>query len=254
MVATPEKKRENALVDVLLDLARNLKNAAAYIEANDLHVDHLLGDACSRLGACRRFAHLFRSSNGGRYDPSQLLREVSGQVSASDTPHGGDFYQLYRGDSVQIRECLSVVMDSIDVQGARALSIAYIASDHSHFALGIPSGGRFKETLSLDGHFRMEADDLEDRWSVATGGGAVQWSSNSVELYLEGDSPIPSSSENFREAGQLLEEAGKKLEPWRGAIGTFEEGFGTADETKRIYGDAVAIALEHVQRAMEVMV
>lgn len=251
-----ERRRQNLIVNALLDITDELKEAADKInEEDDLHVDHLLKDSLEHLSACRSYVTLYRTPVIKRYDPSAVLREVSGQEGPAEPefPPRSEF--LPKGDARQIKECLKTLFNNVSMgpQGAMYFTLVSSGAD-SHFALGFPPGGTFLDPMLLEGRIEVSHADLTSCWTAASDGGPVVWRDNGVELFLSGQAQIEAASGEFGAVADSLNQAIVKLQPWRGAIGTHDPGYASHDEAKKLYIETIGLVQGRINEAMDGLV
>jgi hypothetical protein len=236
-----------ARVGVILDKTTPETADGAFSE-----LDLTLRDAQALLDACRRFATLVRPSSHAPYRPVHLLRRLSAQLSApSCAQEAAADVELPRGDEAQVAECLKLLVDNARLpQGGSLHHSAFLDNDEPHITMSLAGGGRFDEPLLL-GPFAFDAEAFQACWRAATAGGAVERDDGGVRLWLTGDADVPGGLKQAAAAAGPAGRAAQALMPWRGAIGVYDEGYASVEESLRLYRQASETARRYAGMAKE---
>jgi hypothetical protein len=118
--------------------------------------------------------------------------------------------------------------------------------------MSLSAGGRFDDPLRF-GPFALDAGAFDACWASATAGGAVDRDTEGVQLWLTGTRTVNGALPGAAAAEGPAGRASQSLLPWRGAIGVYDAGYVSVEESLQLYRQAAESALRHAAAAQDVL-
>jgi len=198
-----------------------------------------------RLEDCRRYLSIHRKSVPTRYNPGKLIKSQSGFMPMPVSHLPAKPAPALEGDTQQILDILRVIWANAKVTDDSHVTTAlYVEGEGPRFAIGISGQGVFPDRYRIGKGFEISAAHLDERWHDATQGGYINEGDQLLTLVLLGDDYAPAPASDRKHFTDLLEQAVRKLLPWRSASGSYEEGLVHPDDTRLLYERALRESAE----------
>ena len=247
-------KAEQSLEAILREVRLNLR------EVNeDLHsatpesmcdrvslMDRTLRGVFDSLEECATFCTLHRPSSPREYDPVDLVNgEVGHFLRAEDSLAPSD-PEEYWGDPEQMGLCVGLAVRSLAKHGIAFTIRLYLATDEPRIEITPDHAAALPTGIVLGNRFAISHDEFCHFWTAASDGGELQVRDDAFVFYLVGDRTRAMLQTIATPARAALAQAVRTLAPWRGAIGQYEEGLVSPEDTLALY-------VRHVEQALAAM-
>ena len=214
-------------------------------------IDRRLRDAHATLDGARRGLVLCRPGIYAPLDLARLLRERAPQDAEAVLGLDRAMGATVTADVEQVDTALHLVRRSIDLETGGHLSTElYQRGSGPRVFIRISGPGRFAPEIRLPGKLNMPWTLFVERWTAATGGGAVQAIEEQGLAFDFTSSPKEQEGDPRCEtAGRAVSNALRRLMPWRAASGHYEGEYATEADMRRWYSEAAEGAARHVRDA-----
>ena len=214
-------------------------------------IDRRLRDAHATLDGARRGLTLCRPGQYVPLDLARLLRERAPQNAEAVLGLDRALGATVTADAEQVETALYLVRHSVELERGGHLSTElYQRGSGPRVFIRISGPGKFAREIRLPGRLNMPWTLFVDRWTAATGGGAVEAIEEQGLAFDFAKSPKRHGGDPRCEpAGNAVANALRRLMPWRAASGHYEGEYATEADMRRWYSQAAEAAVRHVREA-----
>ncbi|MFA6243471.1 MAG: hypothetical protein WC655_21200 [Candidatus Hydrogenedentales bacterium] len=251
-------KAEQSLESILREVRLNLQEVnedlrSATPESMRDHIssmDRTLRGVFDSLEECTKFCTLHRPSSPREYDPVDLVKGEVGHFLRAEDSLAPSEPEDFWGDPEQMGLCVGMALRSLAKHGIAFTIRLYLATVEPRIEITPDHAAAFPAEIVLGDRFTISRDEFCHFWTAASDGGDLQVRDDAYVFCLAGDRTRAMIQPIATLARPAVAKAARTLIPWRGAIGQYEEGLVSPEDTLALYVRHVDQALAAIDEAL----
>ncbi len=213
-------------------------------------MDRTLRGVFDSLEECSWYCTLHRPSSPREYDPVDLVKGEVGHFLRAEDSLASSEPENYWGDPEQMGLCIGLAVRSLAKHGIAFTIRLYLATDEPRIEITSDHAAPLPTDIGLGNRFAISRDEFCHFWTAASDGGELQVRDGALVFCLVGDRTRAMLQTIATPARAAIAKAVRTLTPWRGAIGQYEEGLVSPEDTLALYVRHVEQALADLDEAL----